>query len=110
MPHGRTSLKACNRRLFGKTVANQTNSPLSVEPSTVIADQTGRLLPAVLQRMHPKRRQSGGVVMAEDAEDTAFLMQQVAVEIEIFGILRSGCAVVHHEPFRIMCVPSRIRP
>ena len=56
------------------------NAPLGVEVSAVEADDAGRLLAAMLERMQAERREGRSVGMAENAEHAAFLMQAVLVE------------------------------
>ena len=51
-----------------------------MELAAVIADDAGRFLAPVLQRVEAEGDEGGGVVGAEDAEDTAFLVQLVVVE------------------------------
>ena len=56
----------------------------------VEGDDAGRLLAAMLERVEAERREGGGVVMAVDAEDAAFLAQRVAVEVEIGARIRAA--------------------
>ena len=59
------------------TVADQAEPPLGMEMGAVEADDAGRLLAAVLQRVQPQHRQGGCVIVAEDAEDAALFAQAV---------------------------------
>ena len=80
-----------------------------MEDAPVEGDDAGRLLAAMLQRVQAERGDRGGVGMAVDAEDAAFLAQRVAVEVEIAGRSRpltmlDGAAMVSS------CgVPRRLR-
>ena len=47
----------------------------------VEADDAGRFLAAVLQRMEAERDEAGGAVGAPDSENAAFLAQLVVVEL-----------------------------
>jgi hypothetical protein len=55
------------------------HAAMGMELLAVIGDDAGRLLAAVLQRMEPEGDERGGVGMAIDAEDAAFLAQMVVV-------------------------------
>ena len=67
----------------GEGVADEAEAAFGVEALAVESDDTGRFLPAMLERMQAKRGDRGCVRMAEDAEDAAFLAQRVAVEVEV---------------------------
>jgi hypothetical protein len=45
---------------------------VSVELGAIVRDDAGGLLPAMLKRVQAERGQRRGLVMAEDAEDSAF--------------------------------------
>ena len=62
-----------------------------MEALAVEGDDAGRLLAAMLQRVQAERRQRRGIRMAEDAEHAAFLVQRVAVEIEVRIAARLPC-------------------
>ena len=64
-----------------------------MEALAVEGDDAGRFLAAMLQRVQAERGDGGGVGMAEDAEDAAFLAQRVAVEIEVRVGARVGQSV-----------------
>ena len=63
-------------------VADEAQRPLGMEALAVEGDDAGGFLAAMLQRVQAERRDGGGIRVAEDAEDAAFLAQPVAVEIE----------------------------
>jgi hypothetical protein len=62
-------------------VADQAKASFRMKPAAVKADDAGCFLAAMLKGMKPQRRDRGGVRMAEDAEDAAFLTQCVAIKI-----------------------------
>ena len=80
--------QALDRRWLGEGVADEAHAALGVEALAVEGDDAGRFLAAMLQGVQAERGDRGGVGMAEDAEDAAFLAQAVAVEIEIAGSWR----------------------
>ncbi len=63
--------------VIAEDVTDQTHMAFGGELRTVKGDDAGRLLAAMLKRVQAERRQGRGVVVAEDAEDPAFLMQFV---------------------------------
>ena len=64
-------------------VADVAEVAVRVEVLAVVGDDAGRFLPAVLQGVQAEGRQGGGVVVAEDAEDAAFLVELVVVPYPI---------------------------
>ena len=58
----------------------------------VEADDAGRFLAAMLERMQSERRQRRGIGMVEDAEDAALLVQPVLFEPESGSLVRT-CSV-----------------
>ena len=61
-------------------------APVGVEfmgAALVIADDAAGLLPPVLQRVQAERDRGGGVFHADDAENAAFLVQLVAINVAI---------------------------
>ena len=75
--------QALDRRRLGEMIADEAEAALGIEAPAVEGDDAGRFLAAMLQRMQAERRDGGGVGMAENAEDAAFLAQPVGVEVEI---------------------------
>ena len=69
-------------------VADEAEAALGIEAVAVEGDDAGRLLAAVLEGVQPERGDGGGVGMAEDAEDAAFLAQAVRIGIVILGMGR----------------------
>ena len=55
------------------------SAPVRMEERAVAADDPGRFLPPVLQRVEAERRMGRGVGMPEDAEDPALFAQLVVV-------------------------------
>ena len=66
-----------------KVVADQAETPLGMEPVAVEGDDAGGFLAAMLERMQAERGDGGGVGMAENAEDPAFLAEAVGVQVEL---------------------------
>ena len=66
----------------GEVIADETLAPLRMKALAVEGDDAGRLLSAMLQGVQAERDDRRGVGMAEDAEDAAFLVQAVVVEID----------------------------
>src|SRR5258705_2796265 len=64
-------------------VADETEPALGMEPAAVIADDAGRLLAAVLERMQAECRDCCSVRVPVDAEYAAFLAKPVAVEVQV---------------------------
>ena len=83
MTDGGAALQPGDDLGLGEAVADQAEAPLGMETPAVEGDDAGRLLAAMLERVQAERRQGCGIVMAEDAEDAAFLAQLVTVEIEV---------------------------
>ena len=83
--------QALDGRAVGEAVADEAEVALGVEALAVEGDDAGRLLAAMLQGVQAERRDRGGVGVAEDAEDAAFLAQRVAVEVEVVGRRVSAC-------------------
>ena len=69
-------------------VADQADAAFGVEVVPVEADDAGRFLAAMLERMQTERGQSRGIGMIEDAEDAALLVQPVLFEPVQIGPLR----------------------
>jgi hypothetical protein len=71
-------------------VADQAEPAMGVEVSAVVADDAARLLAAVLQGMEPERRVRSRLIVADDAEDAAFLVEAVKriVVADRGGLLR----------------------
>jgi hypothetical protein len=68
-------------------IADQAKPALGLKPSPVKCDDSGRFLPAMLERVQPEGGDGGRVGVTEYAENPAFFMQMVAVKIDI-GIAR----------------------
>ena len=67
----------------GEGVADEAEATLGMKPVAVIADDAGGFLAAMLKGVEAERGDGGGVGMAEDAEDAAFLAERVAVHVGI---------------------------
>ena len=71
--------QAIDHRAAAEIVADQADRPMAVEHRAVEADDAGRLLAAMLQRVQAERGMGRGVVVAEHGEDAAFLLGLVVV-------------------------------
>ncbi len=60
-------------------IAHQPHTLVRVKAPAIEADDAGRLLPAMLQRVQAKRRHGGGIGHVPDAEHAALLVQLVLV-------------------------------
>ena len=85
MADGRLAGQAIDGRPAGKMVADEALAPFGVKPRSVEGDNARRLLSAVLQGVQAERNDRRGVGMAEDAEDAAFFVQPVFIEIDAGG-------------------------
>ena len=85
-------------------VADEAEAPLGVEAMAVEGDDTGRLLATMLECVQPQRGDGGGVHVAVDAEDAAFLAESVSLPIVTFRIRKTsvadGSGLVGHETSR----------
>ncbi len=77
-------------------VADEANAALGMEVAPVEADDAGRFLSPMLERMQPKRGEGRRVGMVEDAEDAALLVQPVLFEPAQIG--RLGQNLLCHGP------------
>ena len=81
---------------IAEIVADQAHALVGVEARAVEADDAGRLLPAMLQRMHAEGGDRGGVGHIPNPEHAAFFMQLV--------VLRSGGGKTHN---KALLLPAR---
>ena len=102
MADGRHAGQALDHLAAGEVVADEAQPALGMEALAVERDDAGRLLAAVLQGVQAERGDGGGVRMAEDAEDAAFLAQPVAVEVEVPS--RSAVGQSIRSLVRVICV------
>src|SRR5690348_7780918 len=65
--------------LGAEILADMAHAAMGVELLAVIGDDPGGLLAAMLQRVQPEGDERGGIAMAVDAENPAFLAQMVVV-------------------------------
>ncbi len=87
------TLEARDRLAVRERIADEAGPTLGVEDGPVEGDDAGRLLAAMLKGVEPERDDGGGVGMAEDTEDAAFLAQRVAVAVEPVRDLDRGASV-----------------
>ena len=78
--HGGHAGQAVDHLAAGEVVADEAHAAFRMEPLAVEGDDAGGFLAAVLEGVQAERGDRGGVGMAEDAEDAAFLAQPVAVK------------------------------
>ena len=76
---GRSPCERVDYFARGEDIADQAQRPVRMEERAVAADDAGRFLPPVLQRVQAERRMGGRVGVPEDAEDPALLPQLVVV-------------------------------
>jgi hypothetical protein len=95
MPDRRHAGQPIDHLAAREGVADQAQLPLGMEAAAVEGDDAGGLLPAMLERMQPERRDGGRIGVAENAENAAFLAQPVAVEIESLGVVRKAGHLAH---------------
>ena len=88
MAHRHVALQPLDHRARGEMVADQADAAFGMEVVPVEADDAGRFLAAMLERMQTERGQSRGIGMIEDAEDAALLVQPVLFEPVQIGPLR----------------------
>ena len=75
-------------------VADQADAALGMEVMAIEADDAGRFLAAMLERMQPKGGQCRRIGMVEDAENAALLVQPVLFEPAQIGLsLVRTCSV-----------------
>ena len=75
--NGAVALQAVDDVLLGEGVADQADMAFDMKLGAVIGDDAGRFLAAMLQRMQAKRDDGRGVLPAENAEHTAFVVEIV---------------------------------
>src|SRR5271165_3707179 len=85
MADGRLAGQAIYGRPAGKMVADESLAPFGVKSRSVECDNARRLLSAVLKGVQAERDDRRGIGMAEDAENAAFLVQPVFIEIDAGG-------------------------
>ena len=62
-----------------EVVANQAEPALGMKVLAIVSDDAGRFLAPMLQSVQAKRRQRGGILVAEDTKDAALLAQAVVI-------------------------------
>ena len=78
--------QAVDDGLLVEVVADEPEAALGVEPVAIEADDAGRFLSPVLEGMQAESGQGRGIGMIEDAENAAFFMQLIAVEVQSSGL------------------------
>src|SRR5271165_4203599 len=82
----------------GEMIAHQPLAALGVEPRAVEGDDAGCFLPAMLERVQPKRDNRRSVRVVKNAEDAALLPQPVFGDVDasslshLFGEWGRTCA------------------
>jgi hypothetical protein len=69
-------------RLCVKMVADKALAPLGMKLAAIEANNSSRLLAAVLQRMKPDGRDCSSVGVIENPENPAFLVQSILFGVE----------------------------
>jgi len=77
--NGDVTGKPVHSRWRIEVVSDQPKGAVAMELFTVIDDDPGGLLAAVLQRMQTKRRVSGGIGMIVDTEHAALVVEVIIV-------------------------------
>lgn len=117
--YGDRSLEAVNDVLGAEIVADQTESLVAVEMFAIEADNSGGFLATVLEGVQAERCGGGGILVAKNAEDAAFVMKMV---IERWGRGRERCfaaqschrcrtpllAVITEKPLEILPFPVAV--
>ncbi len=85
MPDRREAFEPLDGRAVGERIADEAELAFEVEDMAVVGDDAGRFLAAMLEGVQAEGRDGGGIGMAEDAEDAAFLVQGVPVAVEVRG-------------------------
>ncbi|MGY4487507.1 hypothetical protein ACVWWR_006698 [Bradyrhizobium sp. LM3.2] len=73
--------QAVDHLAAGKSVADEAEAAFGMKAAAVIGDDAGGFLTAVLKGMEAERRDGGGIGVAIDAEDAAFLAQRIPFQI-----------------------------
>jgi hypothetical protein len=85
MPDSGMPLQAVHHRLLRELVADKAEPTLGMEVLSVISDDAGRFLPAMLQRMQAQHGERRGVLVSEDAKYAALLPELVVVKESLIG-------------------------
>src|SRR5271155_5491734 len=75
-----TAGQATDDLLGAEIVADETLSAMRVELLAVIGDDPGSLLTAMLERVHPERRERRSIGVAIDPEHAAFFVEMIDVQ------------------------------
>ena len=97
---GRPPRERVDHLARGKYIADQPERPVRMKERAVGADDAGRFLAPVLQRVQAERGMGGCVGVPEDAEDPALLPQFVVVGCVRVG-LRAPPGSRHHSTFSL---------
>ncbi len=82
-------------RIPFKAIRYQTHTTVGMQVLTVAGDDTAAFLAAMLQRVKPEVGQVGGLRMAEDAEDSAFILKLVEHKVSF----------LHDKDLPLSCFP-----
>ena len=77
MPHRDPSGQRADDLRIAEIIANQPKPAVGVEPLAIVADDPGRLLAAMLQRMQAERGNRGGIRHVPDAEYATLIVEFV---------------------------------
>jgi hypothetical protein len=73
--------QAVDHLAAGEGVADEAEPAFRMKAAAVIGDDAGGFLAAVLKGVEAERRDGGGIWVAVDAEDAAFLAQRIPLQI-----------------------------
>jgi len=93
MADGGLALQPPHHLFGGEVLADMAKTAMRIELPAVEADDSGRLLSAVLEGVESERGMGRGVRMAEDAEDAALILQMIVV---MRAHLQHGFRHLHH--------------
>ena len=80
MANRSTAAQPFDHLLGAEIVADEALSAMRVELLAVISDDPGGFLTAMLQRMHPERRERCRIGVAIDPEYAAFFVEMIGVQ------------------------------
>ncbi|MEY9414719.1 hypothetical protein ABIF69_001161 [Bradyrhizobium japonicum] len=81
MADGHVAGQAVDHLAAGEGVADEAEAAFRVKAAAVVGDDAGGLLAAMLEGVETERGDGGGVRVAIDAEDAAFLAERVALQV-----------------------------
>jgi hypothetical protein len=92
---GHAPFQALDDACLAEVVADETQAAFLIEAGAVIGDDAAAFLATMLKGVHAKCGDRGGVVMAKDAKDPAFLAEPVVMPIRVIHLQRVGVVLGH---------------